>query len=142
MGLVHRTALDSGSAASGVETVLEKTIALVPWLAEQATRIEEARRIPDDVAERLFETELFLLMRPSRFGGLGVSPRFAWQATFEFYRPDVRRCRWRNDLRQVSILLGRESRWTRFSWRVKSDSIPTVRFRISRRSNSSMLLSV
>jgi len=34
------------------------------------------------VAERLFETGLFNLMRPTRFGGLGVSPRFAWEATF------------------------------------------------------------
>jgi 3-hydroxy-9,10-secoandrosta-1,3,5(10)-triene-9,17-dione monooxygenase len=66
----------------GAEKVLERTAALVPWLSEQAARVEEARRIPDDVAERLFETGLFNLTRPSRFGGFGVSPRFAWQATF------------------------------------------------------------
>jgi alkylation response protein AidB-like acyl-CoA dehydrogenase len=104
MGLVHRTVLDTGSAASGVETVLEKTIALVPWLAEQATRIEEARRIPDDVAERLFETELFLLMRPSRFGGLGVSPQFAWQATFEVAR-GCSSCAWLAGLTSANIMM-------------------------------------
>ncbi len=37
---------------------------------------------PADVAERLFETGLFNLMRPQRFGGFGVSPRYAWEATF------------------------------------------------------------
>ncbi|KJC52769.1 hypothetical protein UB31_10970 [Bradyrhizobium sp. LTSP849] len=67
---------------AGAEKVLERTAELVPWLSEQAARVEEARRIPDDVAERLFETGLFKLMRPTRFGGFGVSPRFAWEATF------------------------------------------------------------
>jgi len=64
------------------EKVLERTAELVPWLSEQAARVEQARRIPDDVAERLFGTGFFNLTRPSRFGGLGVSPRFAWEATF------------------------------------------------------------
>jgi 3-hydroxy-9,10-secoandrosta-1,3,5(10)-triene-9,17-dione monooxygenase len=81
MGLAQRTA-DPTSTEVGAEEVVKKTAALVPWLCEQAARIEEARRIPDDVADRLFETGLFNLMRPTRFGGFGVSPRFAWEATF------------------------------------------------------------
>ena len=81
MGLAQRTT-DVDPAAGDAEKVIEKTAALVPWLGEQAARVEEARRIPDDVAERLFETGLFNLMRPTRFGGLGVSPRLAWEATF------------------------------------------------------------
>ncbi|WP_426409672.1 acyl-CoA dehydrogenase family protein [Bradyrhizobium ganzhouense] len=86
MGLAQRTAEEVDSDLRGAEQVVEKTAALVPWLSEQAARIEEARRIPDDVAERLFETRLFDLMRPSRFGGFGVSPRFAWEATFHVAR--------------------------------------------------------
>lgn len=86
MGLAQRTAEEVDSDLRGAERVVEKTAALVPWLSEQAARIEEARRIPDDVAERLFETRLFDLMRPSRFGGFGVSPRFAWEATFHVAR--------------------------------------------------------
>ncbi len=82
MGLAQRTTDDVDPAARGAEKVIEKTAALVPWLGEQAARVEEARRIPDDVAERLFETGLFNLMRPTRFGGFGVSPRLAWEATF------------------------------------------------------------
>ncbi|GIQ76842.1 acyl-CoA dehydrogenase family protein [Bradyrhizobium sp. RD5-C2] len=81
MGLAQLTAVPTSTEA-GAEKVLERTAALAPWLGEQAARIEEARRIPDDVAERLFETGLFDLMRPTCFGGLGVSPRFAWEATF------------------------------------------------------------
>lgn len=81
MGLAQRTA-GPASTEAGAEEVVKKAAALVPWLSEQAARIEEARRIPDDVAERLFETGLFNLMRPTRFGGFGVSPRFAWEATF------------------------------------------------------------
>ena len=81
MGLAQRTTVPT-SMEAGAEKVLERTAELVPWLSEQAARVEEARRIPADVAERLFETGLFNLMRPTRFGGLGVSPRFAWEATF------------------------------------------------------------
>jgi alkylation response protein AidB-like acyl-CoA dehydrogenase len=81
MGLAQRTS-GPASMEAEAEKVLERTVALAPWLSEQAARIEEARRIPDDVAERLFETGLFNLTRPSHFGGLGVSPRFAWAATF------------------------------------------------------------
>lgn len=82
MALAQRTTDEVESDVRGAEKAVEKTAALVPWLSEQAARIEEARRIPDDVAERLFDTRLFDLMRPSRFGGFGVSPRFAWEATF------------------------------------------------------------
>jgi alkylation response protein AidB-like acyl-CoA dehydrogenase len=82
MGLAQMTTDDVDPAAGGAEKVIEKTAALVPWLGEQAARVEEARRIPDDVAERLFETGLFNLMRPTGFGGFGVSPRLAWEATF------------------------------------------------------------
>ena len=85
MGLAQRTA-DPASMEAGAERVIERTAALVPWLSEQAHRIEEARRIPDDVAERLFETGLFNLMRPTRFGGFGASPRLAWEATFNIGR--------------------------------------------------------
>jgi 3-hydroxy-9,10-secoandrosta-1,3,5(10)-triene-9,17-dione monooxygenase len=81
MGLAQRTA-GAASIEAGAEKVLERTAELIPWLSEQAARVEETRRIPDDVAERLFETGFFNLTRPSRFGGLGVSPRFAWKATF------------------------------------------------------------
>ena len=81
MGLAQRTAVPTSMEAEA-EKVLERTAELVPWLSEQAARVEEARRIPDDVAERLFGTGFFNLTRPSRFGGLGVSPRFAWEATF------------------------------------------------------------
>lgn len=85
MGLAQRTA-GPASIEAGPKVVLERTAALVPWLSEEAARIEEARRIPDDVAERLFETGLFDLMRPSRFGGFGASPRYAWEATFNIGR--------------------------------------------------------
>lgn len=85
MGLAQRAA-DPASIEAGIEEVLQRTVALGPWLTEQAANIEEARRIPDNVAARLIETGLFKLMRPSRFGGFGVSPRFAWQATFNIGR--------------------------------------------------------
>ncbi len=81
MGSAQRTIVPTSMDAEA-EKVLARTGALAPWLREQAARVEEARRIPGDVAERLFETGLFNLMRPTRFGGLGVSPRFAWEATF------------------------------------------------------------
>ncbi len=56
------------------------------WLREYASDIEIARRIPSEVAERLVTDGLFKITQPRRFGGLGLSPRVAWQAAFEIAR--------------------------------------------------------
>lgn len=59
---------------------------LKEWLSGQAARIEEAGRIPDDVAERLVAANLFRMTQPKRFGGLGLPPHKAWEAVFEVGR--------------------------------------------------------
>lgn len=104
MSLAHRTALGTDSVEGGAETVLAKTAALIPWLTEQAARVEETRRIPDDVAERLFDTGLFHLMRPLRFGGLGLSPRFSWEGTFDIAR-GCSSCAWLAGLSSANIMM-------------------------------------
>lgn len=60
--------------------------ALVPWLQTQAARVESERRLPDDVAARLAEADLFRMTQPTRFGGLGLPPARAWEAVFEVAR--------------------------------------------------------
>jgi alkylation response protein AidB-like acyl-CoA dehydrogenase len=104
MGLPQPPPHETGSPASDAERVLEETAVLVPWLREQAARVEEARRIPDDVAERLFETGLFRLLKPSLFDGLGVSPRFAWEATFHIAR-GCSSCAWLAGLTSANIMM-------------------------------------
>lgn len=104
MGLVQPPTDETGSSASTAERVLQDTAALVPWLIDQAARVEEARRIPDDVAGRLFDTGLFRLMKPSLFGGLGVSPRFAWAATFNIAR-GCSSCAWLAGLTSANIMM-------------------------------------
>jgi 3-hydroxy-9,10-secoandrosta-1,3,5(10)-triene-9,17-dione monooxygenase len=65
---------------------LAATRALVPWLAEQAARIEAAGRIPEDVAAQLVAAGVFDLTVPKRFGGLQLSPAEAWPVVFEIAR--------------------------------------------------------
>jgi alkylation response protein AidB-like acyl-CoA dehydrogenase len=104
MGLAQRTTDEVDSDVRGAEKAVERTAAIVSWLSEQAARIEEARRIPDDVAERLFDTRLFDLMRPSRFGGFGVSPRFAWDATYHVAK-GCSSCAWLAGLTSANIIM-------------------------------------
>ncbi len=49
--------------------------ALVPELAVRAAEMEEARRLPADVARKMAESGLFRMITPRRFGGLELSPR-------------------------------------------------------------------
>jgi len=76
----------SKAPPSDGRNVVSGAAALAPWLAEQARRIEEARRIPDDVADRLVDVGAFRVTQPRRFGGLSASPRIAWETTFEIAR--------------------------------------------------------
>lgn len=103
MGLAHQ-AVPGMNGTGEVQLVLRRTAELVPWLRDQAGRIEEARRIPDDVAERLTETGLFRLLRPSRFGGLASSPRHAWEATI-IVAQGCSSCAWLAGLTSANIMM-------------------------------------
>lgn len=65
-----------------------KAARLVPWLKDQAARIETSNRIPDDVAARLVEADLFRMTQPRRFGGLSLPPADVWEAVFEIAKGD------------------------------------------------------
>jgi alkylation response protein AidB-like acyl-CoA dehydrogenase len=84
--------------------LLEKSRRLQVWLREQASRIEDAKRIPEDVAERLIAADLFRMTQPPRFGGLGISPRHAWQAVFEIAR-GCGSCAWIVGLNAANVLM-------------------------------------
>jgi alkylation response protein AidB-like acyl-CoA dehydrogenase len=49
--------------------------ALLPELAARAGEMEEARRLPADLARKLAATGVFRMVTPRRFGGLELSPR-------------------------------------------------------------------
>jgi indole-3-acetate monooxygenase len=48
---------------------------LLPELAERASEMEAARRLPADLARTMAEAGVFQLVTPKRFGGLEASPR-------------------------------------------------------------------
>ncbi len=53
-------------------------VAIQPLLAELAARaaeMEEARRLPADLARQMAETGVFRMVTPKRFGGFEASPR-------------------------------------------------------------------
>lgn len=74
------------------------------WLQGEALRIESAKRIPDDVAGRLAAHDLFRMTQPIRFGGLGCTPREAWQAVFEVAR-GCGSCAWIVGLNAANVLM-------------------------------------
>ncbi|MGD0414848.1 MAG: acyl-CoA dehydrogenase family protein [Terriglobales bacterium] len=87
-----------------VGDVAQKAKALCGWLQGQATQIEAERRIPDEVVERLATTGLFRMMQPPRFGGLGCTPREAWEAVFEVGK-GCGSCAWIVGLNSANVLM-------------------------------------
>jgi 3-hydroxy-9,10-secoandrosta-1,3,5(10)-triene-9,17-dione monooxygenase len=82
----------------------QKAKALQDWLLRKAGQIEAAKRIPDDVVERLAGADLFRMTQPPRFGGLGCTPREAWEAVFEVAR-GCGSCAWIVGLNSANILM-------------------------------------
>lgn len=52
-------------------------------LEKSATRIEEAGRIPDDIATLLIDGGFFKITQPKTMGGYGFSPRTLWEVVFQ-----------------------------------------------------------
>jgi 3-hydroxy-9,10-secoandrosta-1,3,5(10)-triene-9,17-dione monooxygenase len=96
-----RTVREDGAE---VGDVAQKAKTLCGWLQGQATQIEAERRIPDDVVERLATTGLFRMMQPPRFGGLGCTPREAWEAVFEVGK-GCGSCAWIVGLNSANVLM-------------------------------------
>ena len=55
--------------------ILDAVQALQPELAKRAAEMEEARRLPTDLAARMAPAGVFRLLTPKRFGGAELSPR-------------------------------------------------------------------
>ena len=54
---------------------LALALPLQPELAARAAEMEEVRRLPADLAQKLATTGVFRMVTPKRFGGLELSPR-------------------------------------------------------------------
>ena len=90
--------------AAEVTSPAAKARALGGWLLGRATEIETAKRIPQDVVERLADADLFRMTQPPRFGGLGLPPREAWAAVFEVAK-GCGSCAWIVGLNAANVLM-------------------------------------
>ncbi len=77
-------ALDDGRP--GMDTLVERARALVPWLRENARRTESERRVSADAIERLKAAGLFRVVQPRRFGGWEYSLADMQRLAFEVSR--------------------------------------------------------
>ena len=91
-------------AAIGMDGIAARASALTGWLQEQANRIEDEKRIPEDVAARLIDEGFFRMTQPRRFGGLNCTPRQAWEAVFELAR-GCGSCAWIAGLNAANALM-------------------------------------
>lgn len=70
----------SAERSEAGQQVLEKINALLPELEQRAQATEDARRVPDEVADLLAETGFFKLMQPAQWGGYEVDPVTFYEA--------------------------------------------------------------
>jgi alkylation response protein AidB-like acyl-CoA dehydrogenase len=101
MTLVHAN-LQRGAAQ--FSSVAQNARSLCSWLQSRAGEIDAAKRIPDDVVERLGAADLWRMTQPPRFGGLGCRPRDAWEAVFEIAR-GCGSCAWVVGLNSANVLM-------------------------------------
>jgi alkylation response protein AidB-like acyl-CoA dehydrogenase len=52
------------------DELIERARGLIPYLREKSDQINAARRVPDDVMQRVSEAGLMNILRPRRFGGM------------------------------------------------------------------------
>jgi len=88
----------------GGEEVVANAASVVPWLLDQAGRVDRERTIPHDVAARLIETGIFRLAQPRHFGGMSASPSVMWRAVFEIAR-GCASCAWVAGLTCANLLV-------------------------------------
>lgn len=58
-----------------MQTLMTQISPLLPELAARAAEMEEVRRLPADLAQKLAATGAFRMVTPKRYGGLELSPR-------------------------------------------------------------------
>lgn len=74
------------SATTHEEALLAGLPDLVAWLRSQTAEIENQKRLPAHVIERLHAVGLFKLTLPEAHGGLGLTPDKAWKIIFDVAR--------------------------------------------------------
>jgi 3-hydroxy-9,10-secoandrosta-1,3,5(10)-triene-9,17-dione monooxygenase len=75
-----------GDEADPAASILARAERTQDWLRDRAAQIEQQRSLLPEVTERLVEDGLFRITQPSCYGGLGLEPSLAWQATYEIAR--------------------------------------------------------
>lgn len=78
--------------------------AVIPWLREQAGRIEAERKIPQDVIDRLADTGLFRIAIPPHHGGLGLPLDVIWEAVLSVGQ-GCSSCAWVAGLGSANLLM-------------------------------------
>jgi 3-hydroxy-9,10-secoandrosta-1,3,5(10)-triene-9,17-dione monooxygenase len=71
-----------------VESLRARAASLIPTLRERAIATTRDRRIPDSTISDLWDSDLFYLLKPMKFGGPEVRPDIAFQVADELGRGD------------------------------------------------------
>lgn len=66
-------AVHQSDVPNSFEEIHTAVVTLQPWLREQSRRIEDHRRLPDDVVERLRAAGVFRTAAPASWGGPGLT---------------------------------------------------------------------
>ncbi len=75
--------VEGGGSAAAVVAAAART---QEWLRGKAAEVEQRRSLTPEVVERLVDDGLFRITQPGLYGGLGLEPRTAWEATYEIAR--------------------------------------------------------
>ena len=86
MALAQAENRPTGAGSVNAAAVVANAAGMRDWLQGKAAEIEQRRSLLPEVVERLVANDLFRITQPSLYGGLGLDPRAAWEATYEIAR--------------------------------------------------------
>ena len=78
----------SGLSETDAEEILDRARALIPYLRSKAVDISNARRIPQEVMDKIVDAGLMQLLRPKRFGGRDAPMDLMYRVSRELSRGD------------------------------------------------------
>ncbi|MCG7625153.1 acyl-CoA dehydrogenase family protein [Epibacterium sp. Ofav1-8] len=93
------------SGISGAAKVAHQNEAqFLDWLKEQAQRVEDESRIPQDVFNELVGRDYFRMSQPRRHGGLGQEPSVSWARVMDL-ASGCASCAWVVGLVTANVLM-------------------------------------
>jgi 3-hydroxy-9,10-secoandrosta-1,3,5(10)-triene-9,17-dione monooxygenase len=80
------TRIDRDDDVPSEDVLIERAIAMIPYLRSRSAEVEQARSVPADIIQRFKEAGFFKILQPRRWGGYEMNPSVFFKVLMELGR--------------------------------------------------------